>query len=152
AALPDQGVPFAELHPNQALSGQEIRARYFDGQTWHDEAALTSDALYDSNPVVAFNDAGRGVVAWTSNTSYKPFTDAGLDRKSNEIAVAVWDPAAHAFGPAQVLTSDDESDSRPVVFAAQDGMLYAVWIHEDAAAKSSLLYSVYDGGAWSKPA
>jgi hypothetical protein len=146
--LPDPTQTF-----NHLLTSQEIRSRYYDGNSWHDEQALTTDSLYDTDPVVAFNQSGAGVVAWTRNTNPMPMTTQ-LDRNHNEIAAAVWDPVNHAWLPMQLLTNDGDPgvpDSKPAVFAGADGTLYVTWVRDEGGA-GKVMVSMYKNGTWSTPA
>ena len=137
---------------NQFLTGQDIRSRYFNGSTWLAEQSLTSDALYDAEPVVAFNGMGRGVTAWVHNTYAVPLSEGGeFDRSANEIQVAAWDPATHAWTATQTLTSDAVADSKPAVFVDDDGTLYVVWLR-DTLAGNEVMYSTNSGSGWSVPA
>jgi hypothetical protein len=145
----DPTKQIGDMTINQVLTGQEIRSRYFDGTSWHDEQPLTADSLYDSSPVVSFNSSGLGVTAWTHNANTTPMTD-NLDSQSNEIEVAVWDPNTHSWLPPQILTSLS-ADSQPSVFAAEDGMLYLAWLRQVNSATVPM-YSIYTGGTWSAPA
>src|SRR5207248_656543 len=106
----DPSKKFQDQTLNSRLLGQDVRYRYFNGTTWQAEQALTNDSLYDSDPVTAFNPAGRGVAAWVHNTATVP-VGHGLDQARGDIAVAVWDPTTHAFGTPQYLTADPDADS-----------------------------------------
>src|SRR5262249_17487550 len=148
------GKTLAQTSVNEALTRQDIRARYWDGSNWQTEQALTSDDRYDSEPALAFNNGGQGVAAWTHNTKGAPVSDQpgqGYDFGSNEIAVAVWDSNAHSFLPMQLLTNNvGISDSKPAAYAAPDGTLYVVWLQEQAG-NSQLMYSTFKNGIWSGP-
>ncbi len=138
---------------NSFLKAQDIRYRYWDGTAWQSEQALTSDTLFDSTPVVAFNSSGQGLTAWTRNGNEMPMTTA-LDRTKDEIAVAVWDPVHHVFlAPVQLTipTPAGDSNTCPAVFAAADGTLYVTWICTDATGVTTPMVSYYSGGSWSQP-
>ena len=87
------------LSRNDFFDDQDIRYRYFDGNTWSHEESVTSDNTFDTGQVVAFNKSGDGVLAWTHNTNTtETVNDEGqLDRSSNDIHVSVWDPATHTW-------------------------------------------------------
>ena len=142
----------ADRTRNQFFAGQDIRWRYFDGSTWQAEHSLTSDGLYDSEPAVAFNSTGAGVAAWTHNTNPAPIGEDGVfDRSANEIQVAAWDPAGHAWTATQTLTADAVADGMPAAFADENGTLYVVWLR-DTTGGNEILYSTHSGGGWSPPA
>ena len=140
------------LTRNQYLGGQDIRYRYYDGENWMPEQALTNDALFDSSHAMAFNDSGEGVLAWVRNRNASPLDDTGaLDRNRNEIVVSRWSDTHQAWTSPLVLTSDDVGDSSPAAYAADDGTLLVVW-KRDTAAGAQLYYARYAGGSWSVPA
>jgi hypothetical protein len=150
-ALDSAGDP-SSLTYNQYLTGQSLRSRYFDGTAWKDEQVLLNDGRFNADPAVSFSAAAQGVVAWVHNTNPSPVDGQGnFDRSSNEIEAAVWDPQAHAWLAPQALTANTVSDSKPAVFAAPDGTLYAAWL-EDTPNGNQVMYSLYRGGAWSTPA
>jgi hypothetical protein len=158
--LPAGAASVSDLTLNQALTGQDLRYRYYDGSSWQPEQRLTDDDRYDSDPVVSFNGSGQGVVAWVHNTAATPMLDGqdangnpttALDAGANEIAAAVWDQASHAWQPMEMLTTDQVPDSRPAVFAAADGTLYVAWLRDVNGAPQPW-YRVYSQGAWSAPA
>lgn len=141
----------ADRTRNQFFAGQDIRWRYFDGSTWQGEQSLTSDALYDSEPVVAFNSTGAGVTAWTHNTDTTPIgADGAFNRQANEIQVAAWDPGLHNWQAPQTLTADAVADGRPAVFADEDGTLYVLWLR-DTVGGNEVMYSTNSGAGWSSP-
>lgn len=149
------GKTLAQTNVNEALKGQDIRARYWDGSNWQSEQALTSDDRYDSEPALAFNNSGQGVAVWTRNINATPVSDqpgVGYEFGDNEIAAAVWDPGTHSFLPMQLVTDNvGISDSKPAAYAAPDGTLYVVWLQEQAGS-SRLMYSVFKNGSWTGPA
>jgi len=150
-ALVVEGDPAGKTR-NEFFTGQDIRSRYFDGSTWQAEQSLTGDALYDAEPVVAFNGTGAGVTAWVHNANAAPLSEAGeFDRSANEIQVAAWDPASHAWTATQTLTSDAVADSKPAVFVDDDGTLYVVWL-ADTLTGNEVMYSTNSGSGWSVPA
>jgi hypothetical protein len=142
----------ADRTRNQFFAGQDIRWRYFNGSTWGSEGALTSDSLYDSDPVVAFNSTGSGLAAWVHNTNAAPIDENGaFGRSANEIQVATWQPDLHTWQASQTLTADGVADGQPSVFADADGTLYVVWLR-DTPAGNEVMYSINSGGGWSSPA
>jgi hypothetical protein len=150
----DPSRMFADWSLDDTLKAEDLRYRYFDGTTWHTEQALTNDTSYDSDPVTAFNASGHGVVAWVHNTAGTPVVN-GLDQAHGDIAVAVWDPATHAFGTPTYLTADPDAapvaDSKPAVFAAADGTLYAVWLR-DVNGTQTPMFSVFVNESWTPAA
>ena len=139
---------------NQRLLDNEIRYRYYDGQgNWSAEQSITQDSLYDSNPSLAFNKMGAGVVAWVHNTAATPMDESGnYARDTQDIQAAVWDPATHTFSaPISITAGDGIADSKPAAFVDADGNPYVVWVR-DTAAGNTLMFSVYDGANWSTPA
>jgi len=142
----------ADRTRNQFFAGQDIRWRYFNGSTWQGEGSLTSDALYDSDPVVAFNSTGAGLAAWVHNTNAAPIGENGaFGRSANEIQVAMWHPDLHTWQAPQALTANGVADGQPVVFADEDGTLYVVWLR-DTGTGNEVMYSINSGGGWSSPA
>jgi hypothetical protein len=136
---------------NDLLTAQDIRYRYWDGTAWHDEQALTADRLYDSNPVVAINNNSQGLAAWTHNTNPTPMGSA-VDRLSNQIEVAVWDPINHVFTTPVMLTNTmGVGNSKPAVFAGDDNTLYVTWLREDAFGNVTPMTATYKNGQWSEP-
>jgi hypothetical protein len=150
-ALDSAGDP-ANLTMNQYLTGQNLRWRYYDGSGWGGEQTLAADGRNHANPVLAFNQSGQGVLAWVRNTNPNPVDATGrFDRSANEIMVSIWDPRNHLWMPSSPLTTNTVSDTHPAVFAGADGKLYVVWL-QDTATGNQVMFSVYNGTAWSAPA
>src|SRR5690606_20184820 len=104
---------------DQFLNAQELRWRYFDGQSWAPELPIESNGRFDGDPSVAFNSMGDGLVAWTRNTSSSPLRDPS----GNEIVAALWDSASHAWLPPVAITNDvvgsAASDSQPAAHVTE---------------------------------
>ena len=152
SALSTPGDPSA-LTENQYLTGQGLRWRYYDGSNWGTEQTLLADGRYNFNPAISFSSSGQGVVAWVHNTNPAPVSAGGLfDRTSNQIEVAVWNPATHTWGTPQALTGAG-AYSNPTVYAGENGSLYVVWL-QDTINGNIPLYSILNinGSGWSTPA
>ena len=153
----DEAGAVEDLTRNDFLSGQDIRWRYFDGTAWGTEQSLTSDSLYDTEHTVSFNSTGQGVTAWVHNTNPTPLSDANsntpgaMDRAANEIQIAVWNSVTHTWEAVETLTTNSVSDSKPTVFAGEDGTLYTLWL-QDTATGNQIMYSTHTGSGWSTPA
>ena len=109
--------------------------------------------MYDATPVVAFNSAGQGIVAWTRNASASPLKDAA----GNEVMIATWDPATHSWSAPMALTSDLVADRQPAVYTGEDGTFTVAWIRDAAVADSVLnsneaWYRRFENGSWTAAA
>ncbi len=153
----DESGNVEALSRNDFLTGQDIRYRYFDGTNWGPELAVTVDSQYDTDHAVSFNSAGNGVLAWVHNTSATPLADSNapmpgeMARDANEIHVSTWNDTTHTWGPTTILTTNNVSDSKPTVFAGEDGTLYALWLR-DTATGNQIMQSTNSGSGWSNPA
>lgn len=142
----------AGLTLNQKLDDTDLRYRYFNGSSWGPEQSITNDSLLDSSPSVAFNTSGHGLVAWVHNTNSTPMDSNGnYSRSTQDIDAAIWNPATHTWSaPMAVTTPDGVSDDKPAAYVDPSGRMFIVWIR-DTASGNELMYSQYNGTAWSAP-
>lgn len=152
-ALPNLFAPSVTF--DTFANAQEIRYRYFDGQSWGAEQSLEANGRFDGNPAMAFNDQGHGVLAWTHNHDASPLRSP----MTNDIHVSLWDDASNAWLPPTPLTFDPTgtlaSDTRPAVFMGDDGMATVVWLRNAESTLMSpgteLWFSQHKNGSWSPP-
>ncbi len=138
-------LPDAATTRNAFFAGQDLKYRYYDGNTWSEELVLTNDANLDMQASVAFNASGKGVVAWVKNTTETPFAANGeLQSSRNEVYRAIWNPTTHRFGTPVRISSQSNNDSRPTAFVAANGTYTVAYINSSLG----ILVESSTGGAW----
>ncbi|MCA9197526.1 MAG: hypothetical protein KDA87_08315 [Planctomycetales bacterium] len=150
-ALPDLFAPNVTF--DEFANAQEIRYRYFDGESWNAEQTLESNGRFDGNPAIAFNSADQGVLAWTHNSNATPLQSPF----TNEIHVATWNSQTHSWSASKALTNDPNgslaSDTRPAVFMDESGTATVVWLRNaDTTQGTEIWFSQASTGTWSTPA
>lgn len=138
---------------SQKLAATDIRYRYFNGASFGPEQSITNDSLLDQDPSLAFNSAGKGLVAWIHNTAAVPMDSTGnFSRNTQDIEAAVWNPLTHAFSaPIAITSPDGVADYNPAAYVDDAGKMYVVWLR-GTDTSNVVMYSTSTGGAWSTPA
>jgi len=127
------------------LQTQEIHSSYWDGTSWSAPQAVTSDAVMDGNPQIAFHN-GDGLMVW------EDAADTGsMDFGGFEVYYALWDKTAHTWGAPARLTNDNAGDWTPTVAFGPTGEAMAVWTHDSDGdpTTAALHYATWDGSSWS---
>ena len=147
------GSPVTQTR-NTFLDSNDIRSRYYNGTTWSAEQSVTSDSLDDSEPSVAFNANGVGVMAYVHNTDSSPDDSSGaFDAASDDIRACIWNPTTHTWSrPLSITSNDGISDSTPSAFVDSSGNIYVVWVRGSGMG-NELAYSMYSSTTgWSAAA
>jgi hypothetical protein len=115
---------------------REITLRLFDGQTWSDAIPLTDDTQLDFSPVVAFDDQGDVIVAWSRSRDTLTGDDIELTEdfvRGLEIAYVAVDSESNDIITFEMLTDDDVMDFDPQLSVGHDGTLWLAWYSSPGA-------------------
>ena len=134
----------------------QLRLRLFDGAQWGEPIAL-GIAGPNYAPAVAFDGAGRAVVAWVQGPADAPSTlDAALlDSMEITTAVVAADGSVATLLP---ITEDSRPDSNPQLASGRDGSVWLAWQSHapgrlliDQSAPGRLMTAQWNGDGWSAP-
>ncbi|MBN2002001.1 MAG: hypothetical protein JXA21_01485, partial [Anaerolineae bacterium] len=164
AVGPENRLAFVWISEDPDLArprSQEISLRLYDGAAWGDPIRLTDNMTFDAAPAVAFDRAGRVVVAWVEHKERKLTADVVFDTdfaQVLEIFFAVIDPAKGKILRQAPLTSDNVMDFNPQLARGQDGALWLGWINSpgatltgNAAEPNRVMAAQWDGARWTEP-
>ena len=137
----------------QRAAGQQIRVARYDGANWH-QTAITSDAMLNASPSLAFAAAGvGGTVAWERATA----TDEWIDPDSLEIAYSNWNGSAWSSPGA--LTTNSYPDWGADVAYLADGHPIVTWLFDSdgdyvgshtPGPTTGVAYARWTGSAWER--
>jgi hypothetical protein len=140
---------------------REVTLRLFDGQTWGDPIVLTDDTQLDFSPVVAFDDRGDIVVAWSRSRETLTGDAAELTEafaRGLEIAYAVVDGESGDTITFEMLTDDDVMDFDPQLSPGRSGSLWLAWNSSPTAnlvgaadGPNRLQATHWTGKSWANP-
>ncbi|MBN2005699.1 MAG: hypothetical protein JXA21_20245 [Anaerolineae bacterium] len=164
AVGPENRLAFVWISEDADLErprSQEISLRLYDGQAWGDPIRLTDNMTFDLAPAVAFDRAGRVVVAWVEHKERKLAEDVAFDEAfahALEIFFAVIDPGNGKILRQAALTQDDVMDFNPQLARGRDGALWLGWIKSpgatltgNAAHPNRVVTALWDGARWAEP-
>lgn len=148
------------VHDQSSDPGESDPELYYsvreDG-AWGTALRFTNDALWQSDPQVAYLGPGRALAVWTQNklARTEPISDLNQILDGQELYYATWDGLS--WGAPGALTSDSTSDGRAALAAGPGGHAMAVWVHDaDGQVQTrddwQILYAAFDGTGWSIPA
>jgi len=129
----------------------------YDGTDWTEPIAVADDGTADFHPQVATFPDGWAVAAWENERVVLPDSATFDSMKTNlEVAVAWWNPQTTNWLPAVNLTTNGFLDRSPKLAGLSRSNVLLVWtanqashLTGDAADPNTLLFSKWDGAAWS---
>lgn len=138
------------------MQGEEIRYTTFSNGAWTTPGSVTDDRQQDFQPQVAYDLNGKAVAIWQRNRQIQ--TDQAQPdaayANAFELAYSTW--AGQGWTAPAYLTNDAALDHAAVLARGQDGRLLLVWRRNAGGAlvaapgnPDALLWSVWDGAAWS---
>jgi len=136
-----------------------IYGRYVSG-VWNLIAPVADDGTADLNPRLMELAGGNAVCMWQdSNAQLGDEADLTTFNSHLEISVATYDSASGTWSAASRLTNDSVVDRSPNLAAAAQNDMLAVWVSNaandtwgSATAPNTIMWSAWDGTAWSTPA
>ena len=135
----------------QRAASQQIHWAWYDGTLWH-ESALTSDALLNAAPSIAFSpQTNEGLMVWERGTP----DDTGVSADNLDIVFSCWDGSS--WSQPQDLSSNSYAEWGGQVTYLGNGRPVVVWMFDadgDYVASrepnptTGVAYAVWDGSAW----
>ncbi len=121
---------------------------------------MADDGTADLNPRLMELAGGNAVCMWQdSNAQLGDEADLTTFNSHLEISVATYDSASGTWSAASRLTNDSVVDRSPNLAAAAQNDMLAVWVSNaandtwgSATAPNTIMWSAWDGTAWSTPA
>jgi hypothetical protein len=120
--------------PDRPLGGsREIFYSLWDGTSWSQPQAITSDDVHDLSPKVSWLSSNKAIVVWTRLKERLASTDSmevGIDKM--EIAYAVYDASTDEWSDIQSLTDDNGFDHNPTIGRDPvSGQALVAWVSKD---------------------
>lgn len=134
-------------------------ARYTSG-TWGAAGSVADDGAADLNPQVLSLPSGDAACIWQkANAVLEDTADLTTFLSHLEVVVSMYSAAGGTWSAPARLTTNDTLDRSPFLAAASPTDMLAVWVNNlandtlgSATAPNSLMWSHFDGTAWSAPA
>jgi hypothetical protein len=116
-------------------SSYEIRYSYLDGTDWAPSTALTSDAIDDYDPRLAFDSSGNRKVVWWS------------DEDNDKIKFSTLPASGGSWSTPETI-SDESEDCRLPALVVHSGTVYTSYQRIDASGRSVLASSEDSPDPW----
>ena len=116
----------------------EIYYQAWDGSSWGGEVQLTDNSSDDMLPWIKFDNDGNSIIIWE-----------GFDGNDWEIYYSLWDGSV--FTGEYAMTCNSYDDNNPTAIYDSQGSLHIFWYGEFLGADTEILYTTFDGIAFSEP-
>ncbi|HWD21184.1 MAG TPA: CARDB domain-containing protein [Verrucomicrobiae bacterium] len=157
-AVDGGGVPFQAWYksgdPRSGQPGSQVFVADFNGTNWNDPVIIPDSVGLNSYVSAAADAAGNRLVVWvhtdaSSLTTNSSYDDLDAVRGASEVTYSTFDGTA--WSEPQTLAATPGADQNVQLSRLPNGDVMALWSYGDSNGVSHLLFSTWNGAAWTKP-
>ncbi|MCK4305697.1 MAG: hypothetical protein KAY24_15775, partial [Candidatus Eisenbacteria sp.] len=151
----------SDRDPNPEAVNPEVYSMFRSGNTWSDPSPVTSNALFETNPVVAYLPDGLPMALWTQNNlAQRDSASFAATLENQEIYCSLWSAEDSTWSEAVEITTDDPGqlgDGMVQGAFGADNVGLCVWVRttdDDLETRTDweiFFASWIDSTAWSPP-